>query len=91
MTFVNVRGGPEGGPYKCPCCSYLPLSQRGYHETCPVCFWEDDGQDDHDADVVRSGPNAELSLTAARANFRQLGACDDAHRATVRPARPEER
>jgi hypothetical protein len=27
----------------------------------PVCFWEDDGQDDHDADLVRGGPNGALS------------------------------
>ncbi|WP_326608352.1 hypothetical protein OG930_04775 [Streptomyces sp. NBC_01799] len=27
---------------------------------CPVCFWEDDGQGDHDADRVRGGPNGRL-------------------------------
>ncbi len=37
---------------------------------CGVCEWEDDGQDDHDADVVRGGPNADLSLTVARKRFR---------------------
>ena len=36
---------------------------------CDVCCWEDDGQDDHDADVVRGGPNGNLSLTQARQNF----------------------
>jgi hypothetical protein len=41
-----------------------------------VCFWEDDGQDDHDADEVRGGPNSDLSLTLARLNFREFGACD---------------
>ena len=39
-----------------------------------VCFWHDDGQDDQDADVVRGGPNYELSLTAARANYKRIGA-----------------
>ncbi len=29
--------------------------------------WEDDGQDGHDADVVRGGPNGRLSLIVARA------------------------
>jgi hypothetical protein len=41
-----------------------------------VCFWEDDGQDDHDADEVRGGPNGTLSLTQARTNFRMFGACE---------------
>ena len=36
---------------------------------CPVCHWEDDGQDDHDADTVRGGPNYSLSLSDARNNF----------------------
>jgi hypothetical protein len=37
-------------------------------------MWEDDGQDDHDADEVRGGPNGDLSLTQARINFRRFGA-----------------
>jgi hypothetical protein len=36
VTFVNVQGGPEGGPYRCPCCFYVTLGQRNYHEICPV-------------------------------------------------------
>ncbi len=36
------------------------------YECCPICYWEDDGQDDEDADVVRGGPNASLSLLEAR-------------------------
>ena len=37
---------------------------------CPTCMWEDDGQDDHDADIVRGGPNSDLSLTQARIIWR---------------------
>jgi hypothetical protein len=55
-----------------------------------VCFWEDDGQDDHDADMVRGGPNANLSLTEARANYRSFGACDERSIQHVRPPRAEE-
>ncbi len=51
--FHNITLGPDGGPYPCPCCRYVTLSERGGDEICPVCFWEDDGQGDHDADVVR--------------------------------------
>jgi hypothetical protein len=42
--------------------------RRGSFQTCQVCFWENEGQDGHDAAVVRGGPNGLLSLTQARAN-----------------------
>ncbi|MFI5096110.1 MAG: CPCC family cysteine-rich protein [Candidatus Acidiferrales bacterium] len=38
--------------YRCPCCRFKTLHGRGGFELCPICFWEDDGQDDHDADGV---------------------------------------
>src|SRR6516165_12493145 len=70
MTFQNVSKPTEKQPtYRCPCCGYLTLCGRAGYEICPVCFWEDDGQDTHDADEVRGGPNGSLSLTQARANF----------------------
>ena len=40
------------------------------------CGWEDDGQDDHDADVVRGGPNGRLSLTQARLDYAEVVAED---------------
>jgi Cysteine-rich CPCC len=89
--FVNVEGAPGGGPYACPCCGFVTLPERSGYEICPVCFWEDDGQDDHDADEVRGGPNGMLSLTAARANFRAMGACDDRCQRFVRDPMPAER
>ncbi len=60
----------------CPCCGNLTLSARGEHDICPVCFWHDDGQDDAQADEIWGGPNGDLSLTTARANFRRIGAYD---------------
>ena len=69
---------PEGKPaLPCPCCRCLTLAERGGYEICPVCFWEDDGQDEVDSLTVRGGPNAMLSLAQARANFATLGACDE--------------
>jgi hypothetical protein len=59
----------------CPCCRNLTLGERGVYEICEVCWWEDDGQDDAGADVVRGGPNGKLSLTEARENFGRYGAC----------------
>ncbi|MFF5015369.1 CPCC family cysteine-rich protein [Streptomyces sp. NPDC001165] len=75
--FLNIQGRAEGGPHRCPCCGYLTLDERGNFEICAVCFWEDDGQDDHDADRVRGGPNGRLSLMEARRNFQDMGACDE--------------
>ncbi|WP_386071346.1 CPCC family cysteine-rich protein [Tahibacter sp. UC22_41] len=72
--------------YLCPCCGLPTLSSRSNYCICPICFWEDDGQDDADADEVRGGPNHEYSLTEARANFT-------AHLTMYRPSdtRPFER
>ena len=33
---------------------------------CPVCWWEDDGQEDNDASDVRLTVNGQLSLIEAR-------------------------
>lgn len=57
---------------------------------CHVCFWEDDGQDDPSADEVWGGPNGDLSLTQARANFTKFGACRQEFRDIVRPPRFDE-
>jgi hypothetical protein len=76
--------------YRCPCCGCKTLYGRGGFEICDVCFWEDDGQDDADADEVRGGPNGSLSLTQARANFKSFGACELAMKPNTRPPLPHE-
>jgi hypothetical protein len=86
-----VRSPEPGRRFACPCCRYLTLDERGGFEICPVCFWEDDGQDDSDASVVRGGPNGALSLEQARANYAAFGASSDRHRQHVRLPRPDER
>ena len=77
-------------PPRCPCCGCKTLDTRADYDICPVCFWEDDGQDDHDAGGVCGGPNGLLSLTAARANYLRLGACEASMVEHVRPPTPEE-
>ena len=74
-------------PWQCPCCDYYSLSERGSYETCPVCYWEDDGQDLDKLDVV-SKPN-HITLREARVNFGTVGACD--HAALSLVASPSER
>jgi hypothetical protein len=72
-------------PYNCPCCGYRTLVERGANETCDRCLWTDDGQDNDDADMVRGGPNHELSLTKARQNFARLGVIADRYLDPVKP------
>jgi methylenetetrahydrofolate reductase (NADPH) len=77
-------------PMRCPCCGYKTLSVRGGFQICEVCFWEDDGQDDDDADDVRGGPNGDLSLTLGRANYLEFGASRLQDLRHVRLPRPDE-
>lgn len=52
--------------FTCPNCGYPTLSERKGYEICYICYWEDDGQDDIDADEIWGGPNHNLSLTESR-------------------------
>ncbi|WP_205830730.1 MULTISPECIES: CPCC family cysteine-rich protein, partial [Microbispora] len=92
ITTNRSMHAPEGScPHACPCCGYLTLDSRGWYQICPLCFWEDEGQDDHDADDIRRGsPNYGLSLTQARLNFRQFRAYMERYVHKVRPPRREE-
>lgn len=38
-----------------------------------VCWWEDDGQDNINAEVVKGGPNSGISLAQARYNYLTKG------------------
>jgi hypothetical protein len=87
----SVVAGRDGGPYRCPCCHFKTLPERGGYDICKVCFWEDDGQDDQDAAVVRGGPNGRLSLIEARENYTRFGACDEKFKENVRPPHDSEK
>lgn len=68
----------------CQVCGNFTISEHGSYDICPVCFWEDDGLYD-DPDEIWGGPNKNLSLTQARKNYKEFGACD---RETVKHVRP---
>lgn len=89
-TKSVVLGPVAGVRYLCPCCGHRTLSERGGDKICPVCFWQDDGQDDQDADTVRGGPNKRLSLTQARSNYKAFGASNERRLKYVRPPTDEE-
>ncbi len=60
--------------YRCPCCGYKTLQAPNAMGLCPVCWWEDDGQEDNDASEVRLTVNGQLSLNEARAHYAHCGA-----------------
>ena len=60
---------------QCPCCDYISLPERGNYLICPICFWEDDGQDIDKLDDP-SGPNHGITLREGRSNFEEFGACE---------------
>lgn len=72
----------------CPCCNHLTLPERGHYDLCPVCFWEDDGNNDPDGDP---GPNDPTTLRLARRNYVVLGACEERFRHLVREPHADER
>lgn len=89
---ARARASSPGLPSSlvpCPCCGYATLTGRGAHEICPVCFWEDDGQDNDASDQRRAGPNR-VSLREARRNFLRFGASVEADCESVRRPTEEE-
>lgn len=81
----NVFAVGSSARYSCPCCGHATLPERGGYDICGECGWEDDGQDDHDAHVVRGGPNGSLSLDAARAAYVRLGGTPQPHQPPSEP------
>jgi hypothetical protein len=79
---VNTQAGNPVHPgedalqtlFRCPCCGYRTLETAAALALCPVCWWEDDGQEDEDAAEVRLTVNGQLSLNEAREHFALCGA-----------------
>lgn len=65
---------PTGIRFRCPCCGCKTLDTPGALALCPVCWWEDDGQEDIDAAEVRLTVNGQLSLQQAREHYAAIGA-----------------
>lgn len=77
-SSLNVDAPESEGPYTCPCCGHRTLPSRGNYDLCSACNWEDDGQDDHDFEVVRVGPNG-ISLERARQEYLSSGGRRQTH------------
>lgn len=80
--------------FRCPCCGSRTLNHPGAMDLCPVCWWEDDGQEGDvnstEASEVRWTANGNLSLAMARLNFQECGAASPRFIHWVRKAAPEE-
>lgn len=76
--------------YRCPCCGYRTLEAPAALGLCPVCWWEDDGQEDPDAGEIHLTVNGQLSLAEAREHFARCGAAHPRFSRYVRPAQPAE-
>lgn len=61
--------------YKCPCCGYYTFDNQsdGSYNICEVCFWEDDPIQ-LEAPTYEGGAN-KVSLTKAKKNYIEFGAC----------------
>ena len=72
--FRQSNVGTAPVRFRCPCCGYKTLNAPGALGLCPVCWWEDDGQDDTDAGETRLTVNGQLSLREAREHYAECGA-----------------
>ncbi len=66
LEGADFRNDVKGLSNTCPSCGFPTLGARCSWEICLICFWEDDGQDDPDADETWGGPNGNYSLTQHR-------------------------
>ena len=84
MESVQIR-------FRCPCCGHKTLQAPNAMGLCPVCWWEDDGQEDADASEVRLTVNGQLSLAEARSYYAKIGAAHPRFLPYVRKAQVTER
>ncbi len=62
-------------PYSLPClcCGFPTNHERGKHDICIICWWEDDGRPADDIHTVYRDANWHYSLHQARENFKHHG------------------
>lgn len=71
LNIDLIEGSPDHRE-ACPCCGRRTLDERGWYDICSVCWWEDSGQDNEDANRT-FGLNGGLSLIQARLNYLEHG------------------
>jgi hypothetical protein len=69
--------------FPCPCCGYLVFNQvPGFHQTCPICGWEDDLSQLRFP--LMPGSSNGVCLREAQRNFADYGASEQRNRGRVR-------
>ncbi|CAL2104427.1 protein of unknown function [Tenacibaculum sp. 190130A14a] len=51
-TGIIITRGNACDLIACPCCGYKTLESRNEFDICKICWWEDDGQDNEQADDI---------------------------------------
>ena len=72
LNILKIEGIPNKME-SCPCCGMKTIEERGQFEICKICWWEDDGQDNENANEVWGGSNYDVSLTQARHYYLKIG------------------
>lgn len=85
LDFKHEIEGVQEELSICPCCEYKTLPSKGEYDICPVCFWEDDGNNDP---VSYSSPN-HMTLAQGRKNFTEFGTMSQSSLQFVEPDRLE--
>jgi hypothetical protein len=87
----RTREKGKNGLFACPCCGYATITEVAGYDICPICFWEDDGQDDPNENEKYGGPNL-ISLNQARINYLRNGSAEIKDKPHVRsPKEDDER
>ncbi len=62
---------------KCPCCGFYTfrIGPDSEYDICPVCYWENDKEQNEDEDYEGGANN--VSLNQARENYAAFGACEE--------------
>lgn len=79
---------PGSAYFPCACCGSLTIHEPGDYELCPVCFWEDDPDQQQDA-AFEFGANG-YSLDFAKASYAATGSSHPSFRFRVRHPLPSE-
>jgi hypothetical protein len=76
-SFPSIPSGATRGARRenvlkntCPACGYMTLPARASFDICPICFWEDDGQDDPEEE--KEGNTNPSSLKEYRGETQHL-------------------
>ena len=90
ISASNLAHSPDGYLRACPCCGNRTLADLcpGSYEVCPVCYWEDDLAQFNNPELC-GGANR-VSLTQARKNYVEFGACEREALSHVRHPLPSE-